>query len=105
MGIAAGLIDANHRKSGSNSWALEVERRSDMDNRMQRIINRFPEHESIIRSLSKSNARFQDLVFDHHDIHQKLESEDEPGRQEELRSGLKNLEDQLIRIIQGSPML
>ena len=76
-----------------------------MSNRVQKIVERFPEHEKIIRSLFESNMHFKDLVFDHHEIHQKLETEDDPGRQQELKTGLSNLEDQLIRIIQGSPML
>ena len=79
-----------------------------MQEQIAKLIDRFPDHERIIKALAGSNARFKDLLLDHHDVHQQLanpESSDDPGTRANLESRYKNLDEELVRLIQGSPMV
>ncbi len=74
-----------------------------MKEKTEHFIERFPEHEAVIRALGNSDARFQDLLSDHHDLHKKLSrgaTEDDPG----LTTRYRNLEEKLIRLIQAYPL-
>ncbi|MHC4709655.1 MAG: hypothetical protein ACYTA3_04330 [Planctomycetota bacterium] len=78
-----------------------------MKEKIATLIERFPNHEKIIKALGGSNARFQDLLRDHHDVHRRLASAEtygDPARKADLESRYRNLEEELIRLIQGYPM-
>lgn len=78
-----------------------------MKEKIAKLIDRFPDHADIIRSLAGSNTRFKDLLMDHHDVHERLaraEAEDDPDKAN-LQSRYRNLEEELVRLIQGSPMV
>lgn len=71
------------------------------------LIDRFPDHEAIIRALARSDVRFKSLVQDHHDVHRGLaraERDGDPATKAELEQRYKNLEEEMIRMIQGYPM-
>jgi hypothetical protein len=72
-----------------------------MKARIAHLIERFPNHEAIIKSLSQDDTRFQDLLRDHYDVHQQLSrSEDDPN----LKARYRDLEEELVRLMQGYPM-
>jgi uncharacterized protein YdcH (DUF465 family) len=74
-----------------------------MKKKAAHLIERFPEHEAIIRSLSESDARFQDLLSDHHDLHQTINrggTEADP----DVEARYRNLEEELVRLIQAYPL-
>ena len=74
-----------------------------MKERTAHLIDRFPDHEAVIRALSESDARFQDLLGDHYDLHQRLSrgaTESDPDAETRYR----NLEEELIRLIQAYPL-
>jgi uncharacterized protein YdcH (DUF465 family) len=78
-----------------------------MKEKIAKLIERFPNHKKIISALAGSNARFQDLLRDHHDVHRRLadaERSGDPARTADLEKRQKNLEEELIRLIQGYPM-
>ena len=78
-----------------------------MKEKIAKLIERFPDHERIIKALSGSNARFQDLLLDHHEVHRKLtsaETNGDPAARADLEKRYKNLEEELIRLIQGYPI-
>ncbi len=78
-----------------------------MKEKIARLIERFPDHEKIIKALARSDAQFQDLLRDHHDIHRRLaraETSGDPASQADLEKRYRNLEEELIRLIQGYPI-
>lgn len=78
-----------------------------MKQAMANLIERFPDHEAIIRALSGSNTRFRTLVQDHHDVHRSIaraETSGDPATTEELERRYKNLEEEMIRMIQAYPI-
>lgn len=78
-----------------------------MKQQIAQLIERFPHHEAIIKALSGSSARFQDLVTDHHDLHRQLNRNDtaaDPSKRTDLEARYRNIEEALIRLIQGYPM-
>jgi uncharacterized protein YdcH (DUF465 family) len=74
-----------------------------MKERTEHLIERFPEHETVIRSLSESDARFQDLLSDHYDLHQKI-SRGETEADPDAEARYRNLEEELVRLIQAYPL-
>lgn len=74
-----------------------------MKEKIARLIERFPQHEAAITALSGSNTRFQDLLSDHHDLHQQLAREGS-GANPDAEARYRNLEEELIRLIQGYPL-
>lgn len=99
-----------------NADSLEVDKSDTLDadpwmKRMKQnlatLIERFPDHEAIIRALAGSNTRFRSLVQDHHDVHLSLaraETSGDPGTTAELEQRYRNLEEEMIRMIQAYPM-
>jgi uncharacterized protein YdcH (DUF465 family) len=77
-------------------------REAPVKEKVAHLIERFPDHEAIIKALSQDDTRFQDLLSDHYDLHQQLSraSEDDPN----LKARYRNLEEELIRLMQGYPM-
>jgi uncharacterized protein YdcH (DUF465 family) len=78
-----------------------------MKEKIEKLIERFPDHERVIKALAGSNTRFRDLVQDHYDVHHRLSSDDaeqDPSTYEYLESRHQNLEEELIRLIQGYPL-
>jgi len=78
-----------------------------MREKLAKVIERFPEREDLIRALARSSERFRSLIADHHDAHQRLnssETEADPARQGELRRRMANLEEEMVRLMQGYPM-
>jgi hypothetical protein len=73
-----------------------------MKEKIEHLIERFPAHEAIIKALSSPSAQFRDLLSDHYDLHRKLSSDaaDDP----DLARRYRNLEEELVRLIQGYPM-
>lgn len=72
-----------------------------MKEKIAHLIERFPQHGAVIKALSGSNTRFQDLLSDHHDLHQRLARGDaDPDAEARYR----NLEEELVRLIQGYPL-
>lgn len=78
-----------------------------MKEKIERLIARFPDRESIITALSGSSARFRDLIRDHHDLHERLnraETAADPLERTDLERRYRNLEEEMIRLMQGYPM-
>lgn len=78
-----------------------------MKEKIARLIERFPEREAIIKALGEGDARFRDVVNDHYDPHRQLNREDaaaDPSTSSDLRARQRNLEEELIRLIQGYPL-
>jgi len=74
-----------------------------MKEKTEHLVERFPEHEPIIKALGNSSAQFQDLLSDHYDLHQRLgrgDTEADPN----LAARYKDLEEKIIRLIQAYPM-
>lgn len=74
-----------------------------MKEKTKHLIERFPDHEDVIKALGNSDAQFQDLVSDHYDLHRKIsrgDAESDPNAEARYR----NLEEKLIRLIQAYPM-
>ena len=78
-----------------------------MEEKIARLMQRFPDHRDIIRSLSTSSAPFQDLINEHHDTHRRLTRSDmeyDRARREDAERHLRHLEEEMIRLIQGYPL-
>lgn len=78
-----------------------------MKEQLAKLIARFPDHERVIKALSESSAHFQDLLRDHHDIHTSLnapDTADDPAKKSDLEARYRNIEEKLIRLIQGYPL-
>jgi uncharacterized protein YdcH (DUF465 family) len=73
-----------------------------MKARVAHLIERFPNHEAIIKALSQDNTRFQDLLRDHYDVHQQLSRASEPDPN--LKARYRDLEEELVRLMQGYPL-
>ena len=86
----------------------KTEQRADtMKEKIAALIARFPDHEAIIKALAGSDTRFQSLVQDHHDVHRGLaraERDGDPATTAGLEQRYRNLEEEMIRMIQGYPM-
>ena len=78
-----------------------------MDERTRHLMERFPEHAEAIKSLNETNARFKDLIVDHHDVSDELtkmkraDEESEFERREELQRRRASLEEELILLMAG----
>lgn len=78
-----------------------------MEEHTRHLIERFPERSDVIRSLSETNAKFKDLIADHHDVCEELarmdavESEANPERRDELKRRQADLEEELMLITEG----
>ena len=78
-----------------------------MDERTRHLMERFPEHADAIKSLSETNARFKDLIADHHEVSDELtrmelaEVESEFEHREELQRRRASLEEELILLMVG----
>jgi uncharacterized protein YdcH (DUF465 family) len=78
-----------------------------MEERIRRLIERFPEKADVIRALSDSNAKFKDLIDDHHDVSAELSNmtqEDRasnPAQVDELQRRRANLEEELILLMES----
>lgn len=71
------------------------------------FIDRFPQHQETITALSESNAQFKDLLGDYGDVTKRLSDtgpSDDPDRQIALEQRRKNLEQELVMLIQGYPL-
>lgn len=61
-----------------------------MEERFRHLIERFPERTDIIRALDETSARFKDLIGDHHEVSEELDSmkpadkESEAGKKSQL---------------------
>jgi uncharacterized protein YdcH (DUF465 family) len=78
-----------------------------MKQKLATLIEKFPDHEAIIRALAGSNTRFKSLVQDHHDVHlslAKAETSGDPATTAELERRYRNLEEEMIRMIQAYPL-
>ena len=77
-----------------------------MEERSRHLIERFPERTDIIKTLDDTNARFKDLISDHHEVSEELASmkradkESEAGQRAELERRRANLEEDLILLMQ-----
>ena len=78
-----------------------------MEERTRHLMERFPEHADAIKSLSETNARFKDLIADHHEVSDELtrmelaEVESEFEHREELQRRRASLEEELILLMVG----
>ena len=78
-----------------------------MEEIFRHLIERFPEHTNIFRSLAGSNARFKDLLGDHHEVCEELsktklaDQEAEFGKKDELVRRKVNLEEELMLLMQN----
>ncbi len=73
-----------------------------------KLVERFPDRKAIIESLAGSDARFKILLQDHHDVHRKLSQDEvsgDPATKADLESRYRNLEEEMIRLIQGYPIV
>ena len=71
------------------------------------LIDRFPQYQETIAALSESNAQFRDLLGDYGDVTRRLSDtgpSDDPERQIALEQRRKNLEQELVMLIQGYPL-
>jgi hypothetical protein len=79
-----------------------------MNEQIARLIQRFPNRETIIKALARGNTHFRDLVSDHHEVARQLSSDEvaaNPARRGDLQARQRNLEEELIRLIQGYPLV
>jgi uncharacterized protein YdcH (DUF465 family) len=78
-----------------------------METRIRHLIERFPERTDMIKALSDTNAKFKDLLGDHHDVSEELakmkraDKESEAGKQAELERRKVALEEELILLMQA----
>lgn len=76
-----------------------------MEERVRRLIERFPERAELIKRLNETNARFKDLISDHYEVSEELaklepaDREAEAGRKQELEQRLAALEDEYLLIM------
>jgi uncharacterized protein YdcH (DUF465 family) len=78
-----------------------------MDGTIRHMIERFPDKAAIIRSLGESNARFKDLIGDHHAVSEELSGIEKGDRAtdrakvDELQSRRANLEEELVLLMEN----
>ena len=78
-----------------------------MQERFRHMIERFPEQTDILKALDETNARFKDLIGDHHEVSEELASmktadkESEASRKAQLEQRRMALEEELILLMQG----
>jgi uncharacterized protein YdcH (DUF465 family) len=78
-----------------------------MDTRLRHLIERFPERTDIIKALNETNAKFKDLLGDHHDVSEELakmkraDKGSEAGKHAELEQRKVALEEELILLMQA----
>lgn len=78
-----------------------------MKDRSRHLIARFPDRTDMIKALDETNARFKDLIGDHHEVSEELASmnradkESEAGKRAELEQRRAALEEELILLMQG----
>ncbi len=78
-----------------------------MKEQIVKLVERFPDRKDIIESLAGSNTRFRSLLQDHHDVHRKLARDEvsgDPATKADLEARFRNLEEEMIRLIQGYPI-
>jgi len=73
-----------------------------MKEKIAHLIQRFPDRAEVIKALGKSDTRFRDLLSDHYDLHRLLNRDEPPDPDAQKR--YRNLEEELVRLIQGYPM-
>jgi uncharacterized protein YdcH (DUF465 family) len=78
-----------------------------MEERIRRLIERFPERADVIRTLSESHARFKDLIGDHHDVSEELSAMKQADREsnaakfDALQRRRADLEEELILLMEN----
>jgi len=78
-----------------------------MEELYRRLIERFPEHTQIIRTLAETSARFKDLLSDHHEVSAELskmdaaEREAEFAKKDDLERRRASLEEELLLLMEG----
>jgi len=78
-----------------------------MEEKIRHLIERFPERADVIRALSASHTKFQDLIGDHHDVSEELATlegggeETDPARLEALQRRRADLEDELMLLMEN----
>ena len=78
-----------------------------MEETFRRLLERFPEHTDIIRSLAESNAQFKDLLGDHHEVCGEIskmdlaEQQAEFGKRDDLVRRRASLEEELMLLMQS----
>ena len=78
-----------------------------MEERVRRLMERFPEHSEAIKVLGESNAKFKDLLSDHHEVSEELtrmkraDQASEPDRKDELQRRKASLEEELVLLMQA----
>jgi len=100
-------VNAEGRQPDELDTLDAVLRVKKMQQKLATLIERFPDHEAIIRALAGRNTRFRTLVQDHHDVHCSLaraERNGDPATTAELEQRYKNLEEEMIRMIQAYPI-
>jgi uncharacterized protein YdcH (DUF465 family) len=79
---------------------------SAMEDIFRHMLERFPERAGIIRSLAGTNARFKDLLGDHHEICKEIskmdlaEQEASFGTRDDLQRRRANLEEEMMLLMQ-----
>jgi len=78
-----------------------------MEDRIRHLMERFPERAETIKALNETNARFKDLIGDHHEVSEELskmklaDQQSQAGKKAELEQRRASLEEQLILLLQG----
>ncbi len=78
-----------------------------MKEQIAKLIERFPDRKAIIESLAGSDARFRSVLHDHHEVHRSLSRDEvsgDPATRADLERRFRNLEEELIRLVQGYPI-
>jgi len=78
-----------------------------MKEKIANLIERFPDRKKIIEALAGTDARFQSILQDHHDVHRRLaraQTNGDPATTADLERRFRSLEEELIRLIQGYPI-
>lgn len=77
-----------------------------MKKKVQRLLERFPEHSDSIKTLFDTHELFRDLIADHHDASEELEGmskadqESQYGRAAELKARCAELEEKMRLIME-----
>ena len=78
-----------------------------MEEIYRHMLERFPEHADMIRSLAETNERVRDLLGDHHEVCEEIsklelaEQEASFGVSDDLNRRRANLEEELMLLMQG----
>jgi uncharacterized protein YdcH (DUF465 family) len=78
-----------------------------MKETIRHLMERFPERAEVIKALSETNARFKDLISDHHEVSEELgkiklaDRESEFSKKDDLERRRAALEEELILLMQG----